>query len=90
MCGIDEAWEDRPVAGVDDLGVRRERDGALEVGCGPGEDNPAARGREGAVGDDLEPPLIRPSPRRRPGAGDQLTAVAQNQQGAVVSSTAFV
>ena len=80
--GIDQPWEDRPVPRLDDPRVLRQRNRALEIRRRPGEDDAAVGGRDRAVPDEIEPPLLRPAPRRRPGAGDELTAVSQDQQGA--------
>ncbi len=77
--GVDEAGNDREVADVDNARVRRQRQGAFELAGGAGECDPLARDGERAVGDDLELSLPGSAARRGPGAGNELTAVPEDQ-----------
>ena len=64
---------------VDDVGVVGNRYLPFELSSRAGENNPAIDGGERAVSDGFKTALVGTSPRRRSGAGDELSAVAQNQ-----------
>jgi hypothetical protein len=76
---IDEAWHHGAAAGIDDRGVRRQRDFVGEQAFEADEDDPSVAGRDGGAGDRSSVALGSAAPGGRTGAGEKFRNVVDEE-----------